>query len=146
MQIDNKKIFSFFIILHVILWTAIPTIFNTNLSLDTIEVLTWGNELKLGYDKFPPIFPLFTELFYKIFGNQDWAYYLLSQLLVGSCFIIIFKFSQYFFENNTYSLISVLLLESIYFFNYTSPELNPFILLLPLLASTVFFLLESYKF
>ena len=64
MNVDHKKIFYYFIVFHIILWTAIPTIFNTNLSLDTIEVLAWGNELKLGYDKFPPIFPLFTEFFY----------------------------------------------------------------------------------
>ena len=74
---------------HLLLWTSIPAIFNINLPLDTIEGLVWGNELKLGYDKYPPIFPLFTELFYKIFGSQDWAFYLLSQLFVVSSFLII---------------------------------------------------------
>ena len=139
MKIDSKKTIYFFITLHILLWTAIPSIFNTNLSLDTIEVLTWGNELKLGYEKFPPIFPLFTELFYKIFGNQDWAYYLLSQLFVATCFIVVFKFSKYFFNNDIYSLLSVLLLECIYFFNYTTPELNGFIALLPFIAITTLF-------
>ena len=91
MKISNKNNIYFFIILHIVIWTVLPTILNTNLSLDTIEVLTWGNELKLGYEKFPPIFPLFTELFYKIFGNQDWAYYFLSQLFVGTCFAVVFK-------------------------------------------------------
>ena len=143
MQTDNKKNFSIFIILHIILWTAIPTIFNTNLSLDTIEVLTWGNELKLGYDKFPPVFPLFTEFFYKIFGNQDWAYYLLSQLFVVTCFVVVFKFSKYFFDKDIYGLLSVLLLECIYFFNYTTPELNGFIALLPFIALTALFCWKS---
>ncbi len=139
MQINSKKIIYSLAVFHVILWTAIPTIFNTNLSLDTIEVLAWGNELKLGYDKFPPIFPLFTELFYKIFGSQDWAYYLLSQLFVATCFVVVFKFSKYFFANNVHSLLSVLLLECIYFFNYTTPELNGFIALLPFIALTALF-------
>ena len=139
MQINSKKIIYSLAVFHVILWTAIPTIFNTNLSLDTIEVLAWGNELKLGYDKFPPIFPLFTELFYKIFGSQDWAYYLLSQLFVVTCFVVVFKFSKYFFTNNVHSLLSVLLLECIYFFNYTTPELNGFIALLPFIALTALF-------
>tara|TARA_B110000211_G_scaffold222234_1_gene270702 strand:- start:3075 stop:4469 length:1395 start_codon:yes stop_codon:yes gene_type:complete len=139
MQINSKKTTYLFITLHVLLWTAIPAILNTNLSLDTIEVLTWGNELKLGYDKFPPIFPLFTELFYKIFGSQDWAYYLLSQLFVATCFVVVFKFSKYFFDNDIYSLLSVLLLECIYFFNYTTPELNGFIALLPFIALTALF-------
>ena len=70
MNIDIKKILYFILISHLILWTAIPTIFNQNLPLDTIEGLVWGNELKLGYDKYPPIFPLFTELFYKFFWKS----------------------------------------------------------------------------
>ena len=57
-----------------------------------LKFISEYNELKLGYEKFPPIFPLFTELFYKIFGNQDWAYYFLSQLFVGTCFAVVFKF------------------------------------------------------
>jgi 4-amino-4-deoxy-L-arabinose transferase-like glycosyltransferase len=146
MNVDHKKIFYYFIVFHIILWTAIPTIFNTNLPLDTIEALAWGNELKLGYPKYPPIFPLFTEFFFQIFGNQDWSYYLLSQLFVSSCFIIVFKFSQYFFNNDVYSLISVLLLETIYFFNYTTPELNAFIPLFPFLAATAFFCWKSLSF
>ena len=139
MQVDSKKFLYYLIFFHIILWTAIPTIVNTNLPLDTIEALAWGNDLKLGYDKYPPVFPLFTELFFKFFGNQDWAYYLLSQLFVASCFLIVFRFSQYFFQNDAHGLISVLLLESIYFFNYTTPELNAFIPLFPFLALTALF-------
>ncbi len=139
MNIDIKKILYFVLFSHLILWTAIPTIFNQNLPLDTIEGLVWGNELKLGYDKYPPVFPLFTELFYKLFGNQDWAYYLLSQLFVISSFIVVFNLSKYFFNNETHSLVAVLLLESIYFFNYTSPELNAFIPLFLFLGCTALF-------
>ena len=139
MQVDSKKFLYYLIFFHIILWTVIPTIVNTNLPLDTIEALAWGNDLKLGYDKYPPVFPLFTELFFKFFGNQDWAYYLLSQLFVASCFLIVFRFSQYFFQNDAHGLISVLLLESIYFFNYTTPELNAFIPLFPFLALTALF-------
>ena len=65
MQVDSKKFLYYLIFFHIILWTAIPTIVNTNLPLDTIEALAWGNDLKLGYDKYPPVFPLFTELFFK---------------------------------------------------------------------------------
>jgi 4-amino-4-deoxy-L-arabinose transferase-like glycosyltransferase len=146
MEINSKKLLFYLLFAHTILWTCIPAIFNTNLPLDTIEALAWGNELSLGYDKYPPVFPLFTELFYKIFGNQDWSYYLLSQLFVASSFFIIFQFSKYFFDNDFHSLLSVLLLESIYFFNYTTPELNAFIPLFPLLATTVLFCWRAIKF
>ena len=91
---DIKFFLSLFLFVHLIIWTFIPSISNNNLPLDTIEALGWSNKFQLGYDKYPPIFPLFIELFYLIFGNQDWAYYFLSQLFVVSSFIIIFKFSE----------------------------------------------------
>ena len=136
---DVNKFLALFLLAHIVIWTLIPSIVNNNLPLDTIEALAWGNEFRLGYDKYPPLFPLFTELFYQIFGNQDWAYYFLSQLFVTLSFFIIFKFSENFFQNKINSLISVLLLEGIYFFNYTTPELNPYIGQLPFLAATVFY-------
>ena len=143
---NSNKILFYILFLHLTLWTVIPSIINTNLPLDTIEALAWGNELKLGYDKYPPVFPLFTELFYKIFGNQDWSYYLLSQIFVTSSFLVVFYFSKYFLENNLHSLISVLLLETIYFFNYTTPELNAFIPLFLFLATTAFFSWRAINF
>ena len=148
MQLKENKIYNylaFFLISHLILWTLVPTISNINLPLDTIEALTWGNHLQLGYDKYPPLFPLFTELFFLIFGNQDWAYYLLSQIFVISSFFIIFKFSENFFNEKIYCFISVLLLEGIYFYNFTTPELNAFLCQFPFLAATAFFAWKSIK-
>ena len=49
--------------------------------------------------KHPPLSAFIVEVFYQIFGNQDWAYYFLSQLFVVSAFFIIFKFSEDFFKN-----------------------------------------------
>jgi len=148
MEIKKKsvnKLFLMFLLAHLFIWTLIPTISNLNLPLDTIEALTWGNNLQLGYDKYPPLFPLFTELFFLIFGNQDWTYYLLSQIFVISSFFIIFKFSENFFNKKIYCFISVLLLEGIYFYNFTTPELNAFLCQFPFLAATVFFGWKSIK-
>ena len=142
---DINKFLALFLFAHLIIWTFIPSISNNNLPLDTIEALGWSDKFQLGYDKYPPIFPLFIELFYLIFGNQDWAYYFLSQLFVVSSFIIIFKFSEGFFKNRTHSLISVLLLEGIYFYNFTTPELNAFLCQFPFLAATVFYCWKSIK-
>ena len=79
---DINFFLSLFLFAHLIIWTLVPSISNTNLPLDTIEALAWGNELKLGYDKYPPIFPLFTELcftrlclyqfFFKVGRNQKY--------------------------------------------------------------------------
>lgn len=140
-----NKFFIFFIFLHIFVWTIIPSLSNINLPLDTIEALAWSSEIKLGYEKYPPLFPFIIEIFFKIFGSQDWVFYFLSQLLIVSSFIIIFKFSEDFFDKRIYSLISVLLLEGIFFFNFTSPELNPILCQLPFISATVFYSWKSIK-
>ena len=49
------KYFHLFLILHLILWTIVPTLSNQNLPLDTIEALAWGSNLDWGFNKHPPL-------------------------------------------------------------------------------------------
>ena len=118
MQINKNnadKTLIIFLIAHLIIWTLVPSISNHNLPLDTIEALAWGSNLDWGYSKHPPLSAFAVAVFYEIFGNQDWAYYFLSQLFVVSAFFVIFKFSEDFFKSKILSLVAVLLLEGIYF-------------------------------
>ena len=144
-KIDVNKIVTFFLLAHLIIWTLIPSISNNNLPLDTIEALAWGSDLNWGYNKHPPLSAWSVEVFYQIFGNQDWVYYFLSQLFVVTAFFIIFKFSEDLFKNKTYSLISILLLEGIYFYNFTTPEFNVNVCQLPFWALTVFYCWKGFK-
>ena len=142
---DVNKTLTIFLLAHVIIWTLIPTFSNINLPLDTIEALAWGSDLNWGYNKHPPFSAWSTEVFYQIFGNQDWAYYFLSQIFVVSAFFIIFKFSEDFFENKIHSLISILLLEGIFFYNFTTPEFNVNVCQLPFWALTVYYCWKGLK-
>ena len=139
----NKKniqnLFYIFIISHLILWTLIPSLTNENLPLDTIEALAWGSNLDWGFSKHPPVSAFFLEVFYQIFGAQDWAYYLLSQAFVVLAFVVVFKFAEEFLKNKSLSLISVFLLEGIYFYNFTTPEFNVNVCQLPFWALCVYY-------
>ena len=142
MQLKKNNIsnlFYIFIITHLILWTLAPSLTNNNLPLDTIEALAWGSNLDWGFNKHPPSSAFFLEIFYQIFGPQDWAYYLLSQIFVIIAFIVVFKFAEELFKNKTLSLISVLLLEGIYFYNFTTPEFNVNVCQLPFWALCVYY-------
>ena len=105
-----NKLFYTFLTIHLVVWTLIPALTNQNLPLDTIEALAWGNNLDWGFSKHPPGKAFFVEVFYQIFGNQDWAYYLLSQVFVTFSFFIVWKFSNEFLRNKYFALFSVLLL------------------------------------
>ena len=70
-----SNLFILFLVLHLVLWTLVPSVSNQNLPLDTIEALAWGSNLDWGFNKHPPMSAFAVEAFYQIFGNQDWAYY-----------------------------------------------------------------------
>ena len=85
-------LFLIFILLHLIIWTLAPSVSNINLPLDTIEALAWGSNLDWGFNKHPPLSAFAAEIFFRLFGNQDWSFYFLSQLFVISSFFIVYKF------------------------------------------------------
>ena len=148
MALNKKNILNLFYIFlstHLFLWILIPSLTNNNLPLDTIEALAWGSNLDWGFNKHPPMSAFFVEVFFKIFGAQDWAYYFLSQICIIISFIAVFKLAEDFFENNIFSLFSVLLLEGIYFYNFTTPEFNVNVCLMPFWALTVLYLWRGIK-
>jgi len=142
---NTSKIFFLFLIIHLFVWTLIPSLTNVNLPLDTIEALAWGSNLDWGFNKHPPMSAFAVELFYQIFGSQDWAYYFLSQIFVISTFFVVWIFSKEFFKNQNYCLISVLLLEGVYFYNFTTPEFNVNVSQLPFWALSVLYAWKGFK-
>ncbi len=139
------NLFYIFLSVHLIIWTFIPVLTNNNLPLDTIEALAWGSNLDWGFNKHPPMSAFLVEIFYQIFGSQDWAYYLLSQICVIISFFVVFKLAEEFFENKAFCLLSVLLLEGIYFYNFTTPEFNVNVCLMPFWSLTVLYLWKGFK-
>ena len=143
-KMNVNKILTIFLLSHFAIWVLVPAITNNNLPLDTIEALAWGSNLDWGFNKHPPMSAFLVEIFYQIFGSQDWAYYLLSQICVIISFFAVFKLAEEFFENKTFCLLSVLLLEGIYFYNFTTPEFNVNVCLMPFWALTALYLWKGF--
>ena len=141
-----NNLFFIFLFIHLLLWVLAPSITNKNLPLDTIEALAWGSNLDWGFNKHPPLSAFAVEIFYQIFGSNDWTYYLLSQIFVLTGFIAVYKFSDEIFNNKKLALLSVFLLEGIYFYNFTTPEFNVNVAQLPFWALTVYFTWKCIKY
>ena len=142
---NPSMIFFLLLIVHLLTWTLIPTLTNQNLPLDTIEALAWGSNLDWGFNKHPPFSAFAVEVFYQIFGSQDWAYYFLSQIFVLVAFLVVYKFSEEIFNNQKLALLSVILLEGIYFYNFTTPEFNVNVAQLPFWALTIYYTWRCIK-
>ena len=139
-----NNIFFIFVLSHLIIWTLIPSLTNKNLPLDVIEALAWGSNLDWGSNKHPPGSAFFPEVFFQIFGANDWAFYLLSSIFVIIAFYYVFKFAYEILEDIKLSLISVLLLESIFFYNFTTPEFNVNVCQLPFWSLVVYYSWKIY--
>ena len=140
-----NKLYYLFLTSHLVIWFLVPTLTNVNLPLDTIEALAWGSNLDWGFNKHPPFSAFAVEVIYQIFGNQDWAYYFLSQTFVIIAFIAIFLLAKDFFKNDSLAFLSVLMLEAIYFFNYTTPEFNVNVSQLPFWALSALYTWRCIK-
>tara|TARA_B100001057_G_scaffold150284_1_gene150208 strand:- start:443 stop:1765 length:1323 start_codon:yes stop_codon:yes gene_type:complete len=140
-----NNIFFIFALSHLIVWTVVPSLTNKNLPLDTIEALAWGSNLDWGFNKHPPMSAFFPEIFFQIFGAKDWAYYLLSQIFVIVSFYFVFKLANEILRNIKFSLISILLLESIFFYNFTTPEFNVNVCQLPFWSVVVYYSWKIYE-
>lgn len=116
-------VFWCFILGHVALWTLVPALTQPNAPLDTIEMLYWGHEWQWGYYKHPPLAGWIAEAACMLLGRSAWPTYLASQLCVVACFWSAWKLAREFFKP-WQAICAVALLESSYYYTYTTPELN----------------------
>ena len=49
------------------------------------------------------------EIFYNLFGSNDWAFYLLSQIFVITAFFYVWRLSNEIFKEKIFALISLLI-------------------------------------
>ena len=130
------RLFWAFLGLHVVLWTLLPSLINANLPLDVIEGFAWGRQWDWGYPKHPPLTRWMGYLGAQLSGHGDWAQYLLSQLCVAAAFWAVWRLARSVLDSAP-ALLAVLLLEGVYFHNYTTPEFNPNVILLALWSFSV---------
>ncbi len=122
-----ERLFWSFLAVHLFAWTVVPATVQPNLPLDVIEGLAWGREWQWGYHKHPPLQAWLLELAARATGKAAWSAFLLSQLSITVCFWAVWRLAREIVDPPG-ALLSVLLLEGVYYFNYTSPEFNPNVL------------------
>src|SRR5215468_2962362 len=127
-----RAAFAAFLALHVVVWTALPTLLCPNLPLDLIEALTYGREWQLGYDKLPPLPWWIVEIAYRAF-NSDFAYYALGQVSVLAAFAAVWAVMLRI-ATPAAAAAAVLIIDGLHFFNFTAPKFNHDVIQLPFWA------------
>src|SRR5580704_9608898 len=111
-----EKAFVAFAVLHVALWTILPTTLFLNLPLDLIEALTYGREWQIGYDKLPPLPWWLVEITYRLFG-PDLFYYLLAQISVIAAFVAVWTVARQL-VGRLGALVAILIIDGLHYFTF----------------------------
>jgi len=120
------------LLLHAVVWTALPTLLYANLPLDLIEALVYGREWQLGYDKLPPLPWWLVQVAYHL-GGHDLAYYLLAQVAVVSALWLVWLTARPL-AGPLGALVAVLIVDGLHYLNYTAAKFNHDVIQLPFWA------------
>ncbi len=112
----------------------IPAFVCPNAPLDVVEGYVWGHEWLLGTYKHPPMQAWWLETISLFTGQAPWTHLLASQIAIVISFWAVWQTARRIIVDRTAALISVLLLEGVVYYNYTSTEFNPNVLQLPFWA------------
>lgn len=139
-----KNDFFLFLFIHFMVWSVIPLL-RRSLPMDSIEAIMWGRYCDWGTNKHPPLSGFPAAWFYDWFGN--WGIYLLSQVCILVGFIFIYKIACCFIEKKK-AVLSVMLLEGVIYYGFSSLEYNVNVLSLalwPLLTYYFYLALKENK-
>jgi len=130
------------LVLHVVIWTALPALLSHNLQLDLIEDLALGREWQLGYWKHPPLPWWLADLAYRVVGDVR-VVYLLGPLSAAVCMYAVWLTGRDIAGGFT-ALLAVLALEGLHFFNFSVPKFAHDQMQLPFWALTGLFLWRAF--
>ncbi len=130
-----QYLFWLFVLLHVIIWTIVPSLARHELDSDSMMHFAWGQEWMGSYRLHPPFLPWVVAGFLKTVGINNWSYNLLTQLNFLAAFYCIWRLAREYLSPAS-ALAAVCLLEFLPYFSFFSMRLNHSSMLIPMWALT----------
>ena len=143
-EVRYQRWFYLFIIIHLLLWTLLPSLLRYTLPLDAMEGTTWGRQLFLGYDKNPFLNAWLTELAIWLGGKSGWLIYGLGQLCVVTAFGAVWMLVKKMLHP-AYALMAVMILEGMTNYNIDAIDFNDNVLQLAFWALIISYFYTAIK-
>src|SRR5579864_2212255 len=128
------RLLAFVLLIHFIVWTALPFFVAGNLQLDLAEDLALGKEWQIGYWKHPPLPWWVADLVFRASGSID-AVYILGPLAAVICLCGVWLLGREVVSPFA-ALLAVLPLEGVHFYNFSAVKFNHDVMQLPFWAFT----------
>ena len=127
------------VVAHLLLWTLPQLLWRSALPLDTTEGFAYSLQWQWGYERDPYLVSLMVALGRLLTNNHTWILYFFSQLAILAAFWAVWQLARAIGLSRLHALISMLCLEGIAFYNYSTPEFNDNVLVLPFWAWSGYF-------
>jgi len=111
---------------------------------DMGEMVAWSRDAGIGTPKHPPLAAWLVGAWFKVFPQQDWAYYLFAMVLATFALWVAWRVSEGYLEAEK-RIAGLLLLTFIPFFNFHALKYNANTVLIPLWALVTWLFLRSYE-
>ena len=127
-----RAVLAVFLMVHALVWTALPALIYYNLPLDVIEAMTYGREWQIGYDKLPPLPWFLGEVAFRLTGH-DASLYALSQAAVILAFVAVWMTARPV-VGTAGALAALLMIDGMHYFNMSAVKFNHNVIEMPLWA------------
>jgi 4-amino-4-deoxy-L-arabinose transferase-like glycosyltransferase len=108
---------------QILCWTVVPALVDAAPPGDVVESFMWGREWVLLTYKHPQLPGWLLEISHLLTGSFRWPQYLLAQLVVSATFVFVYLLGRDML-GRTRALAAVLLMPSLYFFGWPTPQFN----------------------
>jgi 4-amino-4-deoxy-L-arabinose transferase-like glycosyltransferase len=109
--------------LQIVLWTVMPALVDVAPPRDVVEGFMWGREWVLLTYKHPQLPGWLLEISHLLTGSFRWPQFTVSQLTVTATFVLVYLLARDMLGRSR-ALVAVLLLPSMYFFEWPTPQFN----------------------
>jgi len=115
-----------------------------DLNFDMGEMFDWSRRFLLGTPKHPPLASWLVGVWFSVFPQQDWAYYVLAMLLPTAALWIAWHISERWLPPQK-RVVGLVLLTLVPFYNFHALKFNANTVLTPLWAATTWWFLRSFE-
>ncbi|MBI5927559.1 MAG: glycosyltransferase family 39 protein [Aquabacterium sp.] len=130
-SLEDPRTALFVLMLHLLIWTALPLLVSRNLPLDVVEALAWGREWQWGYYKHPPLSGWIAEM--ARWGTSNWSLFLLAQVMVTAGLAGAWLLGKDLLGTRLATL-ALIATEGVHYFNLSSTEFNANVVMFPFWA------------
>ena len=120
-------------IAQLVAWTVAPAVSHAAMPLDMVEMYVWGREWVVATFKHPNLPGLMLEAARSVTGSRGWVGFAVSQICVVIAFAAVFQLGRDLL-GPARALAGTLLLTGIYYYSWSSPEMNHNVAQIPLWA------------